>query len=132
MEERQRVKKTVTVCNLLLCPHFQLLAALVLEKLTVTISTLQIHQPCLIPPHKLQVKDTHTFPSGSCGGSSLLLSRLICLGDSSFQPSITCKMRKKSSGSFMSLCAGFVGICGSFFCKFVEVCVYLWTFLKNL
>ena len=58
------------------------------------------------PPRKVQVKDTHTFPSGSCGGSSC------SSGYSSFQPSITCKMREKSSGSFTSLCAGF--------------CVYLW------
>ena len=32
-----------------LCPHLRLLAALVLEKRTVTISTLRTYQPCLIP-----------------------------------------------------------------------------------
>ena len=46
------------------------------------------------------------------------LARLVRLGDLSFQPSITCKMRKKSSGSFTSLCAGFVEV----FCEFLEVC----------
>ena len=39
----------LVLSSLFLCPHFQLLAALVLEKPTVTISTLQIYQPCLIP-----------------------------------------------------------------------------------
>ena len=56
------------------------------------------------------------------------LASLVCLGDSSCQPSITCKMREKSSGSFTSLCAGFVCIYEGFFCEFVEVCVHLWKF----
>ena len=73
------------------------------------------------------------------------LARLVRLDDLSFQPSITCKMRKKSSGSFTSLCAGFGGtlwkffvnllrfefICGSFRIS-VEVFVYLWKFLVYL
>uniref|UniRef100_A0A671WRB3 Kiaa0930 n=1 Tax=Sparus aurata TaxID=8175 RepID=A0A671WRB3_SPAAU len=76
------------------------------------------------------------------------LDRLVRLGDSSFQPSVTCKMRKKSSGSFTSLCAGlvylwkFLCICGGFVCicagfecicgGFECICagfVYLWKFL---
>ena len=56
-------------------------------------------------------------------------ARLVRLGDSSFQPSITCEMRKKSSGSFTSLCAGFVGILCKFFVNiwsFVEIwCVFV-------
>ena len=114
------------------------------------------------PPCDIQVKDTHTFPSGFCGGSSPMFgsSRLIVrLDDLSFQPSITCKMRKKCSGSFTSLYGDFVGflwkffvnllrfeyICGSFmdvlvylwkfcgcFSVFVEVFVYLCKFLVNL
>ena len=42
------------------------------------------------------------------------LARLVRLGESSCQPSITCKMRKKSSGSITSLCAGLVRICAFF------------------
>ena len=77
------------------------------------------------------------------------LQCLARLDDLSFQPSITCKMRKKSSGSFTSLYGGFVGIlwtlfvnllrseyiCGSYnicggFCVFVEVlCVIVEVFM---
>ena len=70
---RDSVQETVVqlvISSLFLCPHFQLLAPLILEKPTKTISTLQIYQPYLIPPLKVQVKNTHTFPSGSCGGLS--------------------------------------------------------------
>ena len=67
------------------------------------------------------------------------LARLVHLGDLSCQPSITCKMRKKSSGSFTSLYGDFVGILWKFFVNllrfeyicgsFVDVLVYLWRFL---
>ena len=59
------------------------------------------------------------------------LAHLVRLGDSSFQPSVTCKMRKKNSGSFTSLCAGFVGIL-EVFGEFMEVCVYLLRFCVSL
>ena len=80
----------------------------------MTISTLQIHQPCLIPLVKHRAKILTLCFQASVAARLHCSARLVRLGDSSFQPSITCTMRKKSSGSFKSLCAGFVGICGSF------------------
>ena len=50
------------------------------------------------------------------------------LGDSSFQLSITCKMRKKSSGSFTSL-VQVLCLFVEVFSEFVEVWVYLWRFV---
>ena len=68
------------------------------------------------------------------------LARLVRLDDLSFQPSITCKMRKKSSGSFTSLCAGFVRfsvnlwrsehICGGFACICGRFFMNLWRFVE--
>ena len=94
--------------RLFLCPHFQLLDALVLEKPTVTISTLQIYQPCLIPLVKSRWKILTLSLQPPVAVRLQCLAHLVRLGDSSFQLSVTCKMRKKSSGSFMPLCAGFV------------------------
>ena len=110
------VEETVVqlvLSSLFLCPHFQLLAALVLETQTGTISTLHIYQPCLIPLVKYRWKILTLSLQAPVAAGLHCLARL---GDSSFQPSITCKTRKKSSGSFTSLV--------HFLCLFVEV--FLW------
>ena len=136
----------------------QLLAALVLEKPAVTIRTLQIYQPCLIPLIKYRWKILILSLQAPVAACLQCLARFVHLGDSSFQLSVTCKMRKKSSGSFTPLCASFVYFCtflvnlcviGCFlyicdilcifmgvFCKSVMFCgvffVYLWLFCVSL